>query len=230
MASTIDLGQRLTSGIYGRLEYDFACNRGHAFSEAHLHGAIMDILAANVLARTHDIRPGFAIPELQDKTGKKAGRNREVDFAILDRESKQSTVCIEAKWSGSSHASEENILIDLARLATINYESPSTVCLFIFAGGKSAIEKRLSKGLFSPHGSRHKPKRLLRYPYDGKNNNYPLSDGIGESSVLSKSRFLKISRRLPSVAPRIRSHLYKPSHLSPPNWSVQVWRVWGNRR
>jgi hypothetical protein len=173
----------LSSGIYGRLEFDFACNRGHGFGEAYLHGVLIDILAGNVNPRDEHILPSHALSILQ-KAGTPRGRKREVDFVVASRSDEGDVrTCIEAKWAGSSHASVENILNDLARLALVSEEHPSALCLFVLAGGKSAVHKVLNKGILAPHGAK-KPKRLLRSPYDGRPNSYYLNSVHGGQSSL----------------------------------------------
>jgi hypothetical protein len=86
----------------------------------------MEILASNVDPRAEDIVPSFAVPAIQRTSGG-PGRKREVDFVVVSRaEHHRILLCIEAKWAGSSHASEENILIDVARMALVSRENPGT--------------------------------------------------------------------------------------------------------
>lgn len=133
MTKSASLARRLSDGLYGRIEFDFSCNRGHGFGEAHLHGVIMEILASNVDPRLRTIQPSFPVEAIQRPQGAgegKGGRKREVDFAVLTRAQVPNAPvmehCIEAKWAGSSHANPDNVLIDLTRLALISQEHPES--------------------------------------------------------------------------------------------------------
>ena len=80
MANHNSLPRKLSSGIYDRLEFDFACNRGHGFGEAYLHGLLVELLMSNVNPREeHILLPSFAVPALQ-REAVGPGRKREVDF------------------------------------------------------------------------------------------------------------------------------------------------------
>lgn len=116
------------------------------------------------------------------------------------------------------------ILNDLARLALVSEEHPNALCLFVLAGGKSAVHKVLNKGILSPHGAK-KPKRLLRSPYDGRPNSYYLNNVHGGQSSLPSQLRAELGDKLPRIPDLVRTYLYKPPHTDPPDWSVQVWRV-----
>ena len=224
MTNHSSLPRKLSSGIYGRLEFDFACNRGHGFGEAYLHGVLVELLASNIDSRAENLLPSHALPAIQ-RSEAGAGRKREVDFAVTSRgDDPVLRTCIEAKWAGSSHATESNVLIDLARLALISQANPDALCVFVLAGGKSAVQKLLNKGILALNDWR-RPVRLLRYPYDGRPNNYYLNNITGGQSALPRSMRRKVSSSLPRFPDLVRTYLYKPAHDNPPDWSVQVWRV-----
>ncbi|PFG18176.1 hypothetical protein ATK74_2758 [Propionicimonas paludicola] len=225
MLQQTTLARKISDGLYGRLEFDFACNLGHAFSEAYLHGVLMQILASNSNAQDEAIRPSHAVPVLQRRGVAGSGRKREVDFAITSRANETiPLVCIEAKWAGSTHASEENILLDLCRLALVRQAHPEATCLFVLAGGKSAMAKRLSTGVLAPHGGR-RPKQLLQSAYDGNQNTYFIRSTVGAASVLDASLRAKVAEKLPEMPTRIVTRLHKPSYVDPPNWGVLAWSV-----
>lgn len=206
---------KLSAGVYGRLEFDFACNRGHNFGESHLQGVLNEIAASNFDSRKSKVESGYAAPALQIK-GRK-GRNREVDLAILDRDSGSITYALEAKWANSTHCKDKTILKDLCRLAAIHKADPTIVCLFVLAGGKDAVQKVLKQGMLAPHGPRQ--TRLLSYPYFS----YPRKFQLSRAN-LSQHRD-DIEKILPWVPARISSLLHKPSHEDTPNWTVLVWRI-----
>lgn len=206
--------QKLAAGIYGRLEFDYACNRAHAFSEYHLHGVINEILASNIDPAQTQIRAGFAAPALQT-TG--PGRKREVDFALIARAPNTATHFIEAKWAGSSHCTEKNVLLDVSRLALLSAANPASLCLFVLAGGKTNVEKLLSSGILAPHG--RSGARLLAFPYTGARRTYR----VGSRLMFANRRHLE--ERLPRLPQGVTTLLFKPSHDVTPDWKSFVWRV-----
>lgn len=226
METSTEIARKLGAGIYGRLEFDFACNRGHAFSEMHMHGTMVEVLAANISARETSIEPSCAVACLQSSGA--AGRKREVDFALVDRSTGSLQLCIESKWSNSSHATQETILRDLARLALIHQESPKTACLFVLAGPGWSVESLMNKSLFQPSTDK-KPQQLLKYPYgSGGDNTCSLINTGTSNALLSSNQQVALRRHLPSLPAKIRTRLYKPSHAEPPKWQVHVWRVWSH--
>lgn len=210
--------QKLAAGIYGRLEFDYACNRAHGFSESHMHGVMNEILASNVDPTITQIKAGFPPAALQTPG---LGRKREVDFALISRATSTPTHYMEAKWAGSSHCDEKNVLLDVSRLALLNQADPESLCLFVLAGGKSNVERLLNTGALAPHGKA--PSRVLAFPYSGARKSYRL----GSRLTFANRRYLE--DRLPRIPQGVLSLLYKPSHDETPDWKCYVWRVTGVR-
>ena len=210
-----NIGKKIADGLYGKMEFEFACNRGHAFGEYFMHGVINEILASSIDPHMVNLCPGFPEPALQ--TPAKGGRKRELDFALVDVATKQPITFVEAKWAGSSHCNEETILKDVSRLAVVHKAYPSSTSLFVLAGGKDAVEKVLGSGILGPQD---KPEtRLLTYPY----HSYGRSFSIQRFATASQTE--KLRNDLPCVPQKINTFLYKPSHAAPPNWRVLVWRI-----
>lgn len=236
MTRSASVARRLSDGLYGRIEFDFACNRGHGFGEAHLHGAIMEILASNVDPKTTSIQPSYPVDVIQrphgagiGSRGGNAGRKREVDFAVLTRvESPETPVlahCIEAKWAGSSHAKPDNVLIDLTRLALISQEHPEATCLFLLAGGKSSVANLLERRL--PKLSKRVGATPLQHAYlpNGNPHLFNLRNARGRDGALDAKRSELLAAKFQRVPVQLRTTMYKPAHDTPPNWRVHVWRV-----
>jgi len=219
------MARKFGSGIYGRLEFDFACNRGHGFGEAYLHGVLIELLASNVNPRSENILPSHAVSVLQREPGG-PGRKREVDFAVAARDDDQELLlCVEAKWAGSSHANAENVLYDVARLALVHQTHPTVSCLFVLAGGKDAVKKLLNSGVLAPHGRGRRGHQLLRYPHSPHPRRYNLTNGSGHTTALPTNLQTKLAKKVPTVPTRATSFLYKPTHDDPPDWRVYVWRI-----
>lgn len=133
----IDFARRLAEGLKAKLDFDYACNRGHSFGEYHAHGVVNEILSANVDPATYLVCSGF--PHLAIQTPGNAGRKREIDFALQHRETADIELAVEVKWAGSGHCTPDNILTDLCRLHLVKSSSNSTLCLFTLAGAGKDI-------------------------------------------------------------------------------------------
>ncbi|WP_256838938.1 hypothetical protein [Ornithinimicrobium faecis] len=227
------LARRLSDGLYGKLEYDFACQRGHGFGEAYVHGALIDLLASNLDSSAYSIESGYAVAELQpDKPDDaKSGRKREVDFAVISRadstDNSKVQLCLEVKWAGSSHATPINVLRDLVRLQLVVDANPRAVALFVLAGPKRDVPKLLGHPLFTACDARRRSHRILSYPPTGTTqNNYRLSvTGPCMSRHLAHSTYTPLLETFPRLPASVRTSTYRPSHAAPPNWEVQVLRV-----
>lgn len=223
------LARRLSDGLYGKLEYDFACQRGHGFGEAYLHGALIDLLASNLDSIDYSIECGYAIPELQHKKshGSASGRKREVDFAVIQRDNPKMKLCLEVKWAGSSHATAFNVLRDLVRLTLVVDANPQTAALFVLAGPKRDVPKLLGHQLFAACQARGRQHSILSYPPSvTAPTSYRLSiTGPCMARHLSQSTSISLHQAFPRLPASIRTHTYRVSHAVPPNWEVQVLRV-----
>ncbi|WP_147441700.1 hypothetical protein [Mycetocola lacteus] len=211
----VNLGRKLADGLYGKLEFDFSCNRGHAFGEHYLHGVLNEILASHIAPNETSLEPSFAAPALQKPNS--PGRKRELDFALVDREDNSSFVHIEAKWAGSSHCKPNTILNDLGRLVVMKNSNPGSTNLFVLAGGKDRVDHLLNSGLLAPQGA--KRQRLLAYPFDSRVRTFNFDRNLRPTVKA------ELSSRLPFLPSGVHSTLYKPSHDNVPNWRVLVWRV-----
>lgn len=213
------LGRKIASGLYGRLEFDFACERGHAFSEYYVHGVVNELVAARVDPAKEIIHAGYALPAIQSGPGR--GRPRELDFAVTSRASGGVKACIEVKWAESSHADEERVARDICRLALAKRAHPGADCLFVLAGGKTKVRKLLDTGVLAqttlPSGAVR--SGLLSYPYSST------ARSFRTDSRLPAQLRQKLMEGVPKIPQSIPTYLCKPSHADTPDWMVLVWRV-----
>lgn len=227
------LARKLSDGIHGKLEFDFANERGHSFGEHYLHGTLNEILASNIDHHRWTLEPNYAAPALQDPNIT-SGRKRELDFAITSKafgedrtkaglEAREIRVAIEAKWSTSSHCREENILSDLCRLSLVASSETPTACYFVLAGPKSSVRNLLQKGLFSTHGA--KGQRLLHAPPRDSASHFSLTTTGGQHGLLNSSKLTRLSEKVPSVPPKISTRPATSGQKDTPNWSVFTWHV-----
>lgn len=198
-----------------------------------MHGALLEILASNLDPTAYSVRPGLGLEAIQrrNSSGVRLGRPRELDFGVVRRgdhtteASEDLVLAIEAKWAGSSHATPTNILLDLTRLTLAVNAHPAAFGLFVLAGGKGDLRKLMARGVLGPHGGRRKT-RLLRYPYDRKSPTaYNLASRTGRATWLDLPHRRKLAEEFGEVPTRILSNIYKQSHEDPPDWEVQVWRI-----
>ncbi|MBW3083942.1 hypothetical protein KEM60_00124 [Austwickia sp. TVS 96-490-7B] len=216
----VNFGQRLSDGLASHLEFDYICNRGHSFGEYHVHGAVNEILSANIDPGRYRIHAGYAHPAIK-RMEEGSGRQKEIDFYIEERTGKEALLCVEVKWAGSSHASSRNCSLDVLRLAAIKAASPSDECLFVLAGGKTAVANVLRKSpLASSEG--HDP-RLLDFPRAAKVSKrriYPTRKNGKPVSFIAAQ-----IDKVPSVPDLIYTTLISPASLSPNRFQVLMWRV-----
>ena len=145
-----DLAKHIAEGVTAKLNFDFACHRGHGFGETYIHGVINEILCARTMPNEQKIECGYPLPEISNSKGRK----KEIDFAVIspDEEKdhdKQDARClkcaIEVKWAGSSHCDEKHILSDLARLQWLFDKSPNVECFFVLSGHQNDVRNCFEK-------------------------------------------------------------------------------------
>lgn len=216
------LSRALSEGLYGKLEYDFACSRGHGFSETYMHGVILEIAAAHVNPKLLSIEPNHIVEEIQDPA-KATGSFRKVDLAIVERASKELKVCIEAKWAASPHASSNNVLVDLCRLALISAGHPKAECFFVLAGPKDNTLNLQRKPLFDPRVASHTLHQLLRF--DGIESSFTILNSGNANSDLSNKERIALNQKMSVLPRRISALPVGQNYPAMPNWRVHVWRI-----
>lgn len=225
------IARQLSSGLVGKLHFDFACQRGHGFGEAHMHGAMLEVLTSRLDNTTYDIRSGFAAQALQDpaRTGASpgGGRLRELDFAAFPFGTPSALeLAIEAKWAGSSHASAENVVKDVCRLAVISKAHPDALCLLVVAGRPSDVNRLMSRKAFAPTGQHR--RQVLPYPYHRNQTNlFHLVDTTGGQGLLPRSQQTWLTTKFAAPPHKIHCTIYKPPAGLPDQWTSLVWRVQG---
>ncbi|CDZ35577.1 Hypothetical protein NGAL_HAMBI1145_29140 [Neorhizobium galegae bv. officinalis] len=209
MLSALRLPVRIAEGTKAKLEFDYACGRGHSFGEYHVHGVVNEILCSNLDPTQHRVASGFAHPCLQ--TDGAHGRPREVDFAVSSFASSTHQFYAEVKWAGSSHCSQENLLRDLCRLQLIKNAEPTTECVFVLAGQSDDIDKLFVDGILV-NGTQcllHRPNHTARLTERGRvkrTKTFLLKENVDHAAQLERI-YANISRKLPSVPDRICTYL-----------------------
>jgi hypothetical protein len=229
MMSALRLPVRIAEGTKAKLEFDYACGRGHSFGEYHLHGVVNEILCSNLDPTRHRVASGFAHPCLQ--TAGAHGRPREVDFSVLSLASSTHQFVAEVKWAGSSHCSQENVLRDLCRLQIIKNAEPATECIFVLAGHCSDIEKLFVGGILVS-GTRcllHRPNRTGNLTERGRvrrKKTFLLKESVDHVAQLERFH-ANISEKLPFVPDRICTYLTcsTQSVLNGVRFQALVWAV-----
>lgn len=222
MINSQALARRISAGIYGRLEFDFACERGHGFSETYVHGVLNEILSSVINPREINLLPSYADPALQNDPPRR-GRKREVDVALIGRDESTEKVYIEAKWAKSGYATPKNILVDLCRLALLRQAHPDAICLFVLAGPKGDYERLFASGLLAPVAG--SSKKVIDHQHTGTRRTFQLTLTGKKNPDIATSVRGELSESLPRIPDKIVTMLFKPSHQDPPDWSVNVWSV-----
>lgn len=141
------LSSTLQNAVSNKLNFDYACQRGHSFNEYHLHSIINEIISSNIDPTNSIIKINYAPTELN--LNRKNGRKKGVDFAILNREHNNSCFYIEAKWTGSSYCNVKSMLNDLVRLQLIKNNNDDAECIFLLAGPKTSTTNLFNKKIFT---------------------------------------------------------------------------------
>lgn len=218
------LGRRLAEGITARLEFDYACARGHSFGEYYLHGVMNEIISANIDPGAFVPHAGYAHPAIAAEGSIKPGRKREVDFYVKPRVDDGPTSCIEAKWAGSSHCTWERVLLDLCRLTLVKEQSPTTECLFVLSGWNRDVNTIVRKMPLIQGRRKGKKIRVLQIPKENKYSRprtCPLADWSGRFDVPEV-----VHKGLPKVPRKIRSALVKSTGINTSKWQTIVWRIY----
>lgn len=229
----LNLPLRIGEGTRSKLDFDFACGRGHAFGEYHVHGVVNEILCSNLDPTQRHVCPSFPHPKLQ--TPGASGRRREVDFAVFGLSSGVHEFYAEVKWAGSSHCCQENVLRDLCRLQIIKEAEPTAECIFILAGTSKDIEELFRDGIFM-EGTEcllHRTNGRTALTARGSRKrikNFSLNANANHATDLMKLN-ASISSKLPSIPDRIYTHLTYSARSAPSKsrFQVFVWSVEASR-
>lgn len=122
----------LASAIQHWLDYQVLCRRGMLVSEAYLAQPVGEYLRAH---HSGEIRAEWSIPGLQ--TGAR-GRPRQLDYALLSRDSSRLVAAIEAKWVTSRRIEPQRIVDDLLRLESVRSDQGQSVTRFFLVAGLSS--------------------------------------------------------------------------------------------
>lgn len=160
----VHIARRLSEAIGSWLHFEFCCYRAGLFSEDSLKAAVGGGLSSFPIStkgsRVHANFPHEALNPI-----KKAGRKKEVDFALVlsgnNLPKKNVQIAVETKWAGSSHCSPENIFKDFLRLAAIKHVDSDSTCVFILAGKDKDVRAILDGMPFCTDGRVNKGIKWL---------------------------------------------------------------------
>lgn len=229
------LASRISTGTYGRIAYDFACQRGRAFKESHLHSTLSEILSSQFDPQSYVTFTDDHVEAIQRGGHKnKRGSKRKVDIVTRkwdanllrhERLDSQIAVCIEAKWSDSTHASGESILMDLVRLAVVKRKRPEIQCFFVLAGPKDPMPKLISSQTLRASGP--SSGWLLPLPSDPSpvSSIYTLRDDGAKKSSPSAKVMKNIEKKFPQYPDKVQTKLHTPRTEHDSRWRVYVWEV-----
>jgi len=152
------VARRLSEAIGSWLHLEFCCYRAGLFSESSLKTAVGNVLSSFPIS-TKGTRVHADFPHAALNPVKKAGRKREVDFALVlvgnGLRKSNAEVLVEVKWADSSHCNSKTIIQDFLRLSILKTTDPNATCVFILAGTHKAIEVALSSMPFRTSGKKN---------------------------------------------------------------------------
>lgn len=194
-----------------------------------MHGVVNEILCSNLDPTRHRVRSGFAHPELQ--TASAGGRRREVDFAVEVLGNTMPSLCVEVKWAGSSHCTQENILRDLCRLQLIKNANAATDCIFVLAGRLNEIDDLFSSDVLlqGTNCLLHRKGKGVSIDRRGSTprvKHFSLENNSDHTTSLI-TMIPKISAKLPKLPKSIFTHLIDSARSAPESarFNVLVWAV-----
>lgn len=231
------LASRLSMGVYGRITYEFACQRGRAFKEAHLHSTLSEILSSQFDPRSHMTFTDDYVEAIQRRGHKnERGSKRKVDIVTRkwdkrllnnERVDSQISVCVEAKWSGSTHASGESILMDLARLSVVKRNNSEIQCFFVLAGPKDPMDQLIGSDTLKVNDPARGGGGALALPSSPSpiSPTYFLRDSGDNRRSPGPALMKKIEKKLPQYPDQIQTKLHTPRTEHDSRWRVYVWEV-----
>ena len=150
------ISRRLATGVASWLFFEYACKRGHLFSERYLSYAIGQVLYSEY--------GGKLVAELdhpilsEQLTGR--GKRPKIDFGVLGKD-KELVLALESKWVGSTVPKIEDIIWDLVRLEILAAEYKCDA-FFLLAGQKRKIKALFDSKAFVAKGSNGKARPILK--------------------------------------------------------------------
>lgn len=230
------LSRRIIAGVQGKLDFDFACQKGHGFTEKYLHSVVHEIAVANSDHHREVVKNDVSLDAIQAvKSESRRGAPRTVDVAILPRnrqteaqenaQGAEVSVAIEVKWAKSSHCKPKTIFEDLYRLQLVKQSHPEANCIFVLAGPVRDIEKlgiRADASIPNVNpgcsfGSiEYGDQTILRA--EPRPFSFSIADGAHEELCLDYTPLSDIST----------SYLTQSLHRAA-NWTVMAWEVFDRR-
>jgi len=226
--SNLRLPIRIADGVRAKLDFDFACGRGHSFGEYHVHGVVNEILCSSLDPIQHRVQSGFPHEALQ--TPGTTGRRREVDFAVDVLTSGTRAFYAEVKWAGSSHCTQENMLNDLCRLQIIKDLEPNAECVFVLAGRFDEIDNLFSSGILVQGTAcllhRNATGPLREGGRKRRTKNFSLAHNVDHAPQLGTMGH-SLSKRLPSIPAAVCTYMVygARSATSGNRFQTLVWSV-----
>lgn len=220
----------ISSGLPGRLDYEFSCNRGWLFGEIYAQSIIAEIIGSRLPSGLR-VASNVAMPELKTGGGD-VGRPREVDLAVVESRHSAFTsahvrACLEVKWatSSSGYAQPRSILADILRLARIARARPDVPCMFLLAGGVTPVQKVLEKGVLAPAGPRGRsPLADLDRP--GWPVKFSLKRHLAGNGVMTDKQREEMRSAVGEIPEQLITSSFSRARVGSSDWTVCMWRIW----
>lgn len=217
------LAKRVAEGVTAKLDFDYACNRGHSFGEYHVHGIVNEVLSANVDPHVLKVCSGFPHLRLRREGN---GRKPEVDFAVMHRETETIRVISEVKWAGSGHCTAANVLKDLIRLQLIADVDQDAECFMLIAGHREDLDELFRHDLFTPGTRRMLSREASTQRAEERRKAFPLVENPHHQASIDAC-LTTFRERIPSIPDRIVYCLKSTALSAPPSgrFHSYAWRI-----
>lgn len=126
---------RLPEAVHRWLAFQSHCNRSDVFSESYLRQPVAEFVLAN---HSGKIKPEKNHPQFVNHL---KGRPKQVDFALITKNSEATEAVIECKWAGHDSLSKQAIVDDLLRLECYRDSGSQVKRYFLVAGKEDNFNK-----------------------------------------------------------------------------------------
>jgi hypothetical protein len=208
--------KKLAKAVRSWLTYQDIRGRGALFSEAYLAHPIGEFLSHS--------QHGKVQAEINHPTLKVQGpgRPRQIDYAILGRDSSRLTTVLEAKWVSNSNIDSQYVLDDLLRLECVrDLQGQMVYRYFLIAARKQDFQDHFQVVQVNLNGGRASfIQTLLSFDENNPKKRIAIRDTTGNARRFFKSFSERFKTGLPTSFSTALNGL-----SSDDDFTVMIWQV-----
>ena len=153
----LSASSKLPKAVHRWLAFQAHCNRSDVFSESYMTQPVAEFVLANHSGRfeSEHTHPSFVT--------RSKGRPKQVDFALVTKNTGAIEAVIECKWAGVRNLSKQAIVDDLLRLECYRDPDRQVSRYFLVAGKKDNFISNFRELRYRDGGNHAFTKRLLSF-------------------------------------------------------------------